>query len=59
MHRLLSMSEVDREAILAERKEERQRMEDKRQVGAMLQAQLGANGDSVAKAAKRTCSNSS
>ncbi|KAI0034796.1 hypothetical protein K488DRAFT_77018 [Vararia minispora EC-137] len=52
--RLLDMPEVEREAILAERKEEMQKMEDQRQVASLLQAQRAAAGvDSVSKAAKR------
>ena len=54
MARLLDMPEVEREAILAERKEEMQKMEDQRQVASLLQAQrAAAGGDSVSKAAKR------
>jgi hypothetical protein len=54
---LMEMSEIEREAILAERKEEQQKMEDQRQVAAMLQARnAGAGGDSVSKAAKRAWS---
>ncbi|OBZ76496.1 hypothetical protein A0H81_03166 [Grifola frondosa] len=52
--RLLEMSEVDREAILAQRLEEMQRFTDKRQLDHLLKLQNGRNGeDSVSKAAKR------
>ncbi|KAK1220627.1 RNA polymerase-associated protein rtf1 [Marasmius sp. AFHP31] len=52
MNRLLQMSEVEREEILSQRAEERQRIQDKRALQQMVKDQR-ADGDSVAKAAKR------
>lgn len=53
----MEMSEIEREDILAQRLEEMQRIQDKRNLDQMLKAQSGrskANGDeSVSKAAKR------
>ncbi|KZT08127.1 plus-3-domain-containing protein [Laetiporus sulphureus 93-53] len=51
--RLMDMSEIDREDILAQRQEELQRIVDKRNLEQMLKAQSGHGEDSVAKAAKR------
>ncbi|KAH9834944.1 plus-3-domain-containing protein [Rhodofomes roseus] len=51
--RLLSMSEIEREDILAQRQEEMQRIQDKRNLEQMLKAQSGHGEDSVSKAAKR------
>ncbi|TFK52972.1 plus-3-domain-containing protein [Heliocybe sulcata] len=52
---LLSMPEIEREEILAQRLEEMQRIQDKRNLDQMLRAQRngGIESDSVAKAAKR------
>ena len=52
--RLLSMSEIDRENILAQRQEEMQRIQDKRNLDQMLRERSGGGEDNVAKAAKRT-----
>jgi len=53
--RLLAMSEIEREAILAERLEQMQKIQDRRKLQEMLRQQKGASNDadSVAKAAKR------
>ena len=51
--RLLEMSEIEREDILAQRQEEMQRIQDKRNLEQMLKAQSGHGDDSVSKAAKR------
>ena len=48
----MQMSEVEREAILAQRQEEMQRIQDKRNLDQMLKAQRG-EGENVSKAAKR------
>ncbi|KAH7919395.1 plus-3-domain-containing protein [Leucogyrophana mollusca] len=52
---LLSKSEIEREEILAQRSEEMQRIQDKRNLDAMLKAQKERPGDSdsIAKTAKR------
>ncbi|KAI0752664.1 plus-3-domain-containing protein [Daedaleopsis nitida] len=52
---LLDMSEIDREAILAQRQEEMQRFTDKLQLDLMVKQQSGRGGgeESVSKAAKR------
>ncbi|KAL0581688.1 RNA polymerase-associated protein rtf1 [Marasmius crinis-equi] len=52
MNRLMQMPEVEREEILSQRAEERQRIQDKRALQQMVKDQR-ADGDSVAKAAKR------
>ena len=49
----MQLPEIDREAIIAQRLEERQAILDKRNLDQMLKAQRGDN-DSVSKAAKRT-----
>lgn len=49
---LLSMSEVEREDILAQRQEEMQRIQDKRNLDQMFRDRTGGTADSVAKAAK-------
>lgn len=56
MDRLMEMSEIDREATLAQRQEEMQRYTDKRQLENMLKMQSGRGDaeESVSKAAKRT-----
>ncbi|KAI0725071.1 plus-3-domain-containing protein [Fomitopsis betulina] len=51
--RLLEMSEIEREELLAQRQEEMQRIQDKRNLDQMLKAQSGHTEDSVSKAAKR------
>ena len=52
--RLMEMPEIEREELLASRLEEMQRIQDKRNLDQMLQAQKsGADPDSVSKAAKR------
>lgn len=53
--KLLSMSEIEREEVLAQRLEEMQRIQDKRNLDQMLRAQRngGADADAVARAAKR------
>lgn len=55
MDRLMEMSEIDREATLAQRQEEMQRYTDKRQLENMLKMQNGRGDaeESVSKAAKR------
>ena len=53
MDRLMEMSEIEREELLAQRQEEMQRIQDKRNLEQMLKAQSGHVEDSVAKAAKR------
>lgn len=53
MGRLLEMSEIEREELLAQRQEEMQRIQDKRNLDQMLKAQSGHTEDSVSKAAKR------
>ncbi|KAI0634196.1 hypothetical protein C8Q77DRAFT_1110366 [Trametes polyzona] len=54
--RLMEMSEIDREDILAQRQEEMQRYTDKRNLENMLKMQSGRGSadESVSKAAKRT-----
>ena len=50
----MEMSEIEREDILAQRQEEMQRIQDKRNLDAMLRDRSGGGGDdNVAKAAKR------
>ncbi|KAA1472016.1 plus-3-domain-containing protein [Dentipellis sp. KUC8613] len=51
--RLMEMPEIQREELLAQRLEEMQRIQDKRNLDQMLKAQQGSEGDSVARAAKR------
>ena len=55
MNSLMEMSEIDREALLAQRQEEMQRFTDKRQLDHMLKMQSGRGSadESVSKAAKR------
>lgn len=48
------MPEIEREEVIAQRLEELQRITDKRNLDQMLKAQKDGDGDSVAKAAKRT-----
>ncbi|KAL4076824.1 hypothetical protein V8B97DRAFT_1504104 [Scleroderma yunnanense] len=54
-HRLLAMSEIEREAILAERQEQMQKIQDRRKLQEMIRQQKVApnDADSVSKAAKR------
>ena len=49
------MSEIEREAILAERQEQIQKIQDRRKLQEMIRQQKGASNDadSVSKAAKR------
>jgi RNA polymerase-associated protein RTF1 len=51
------MPEIEREEVLAQRLEEMQRIQDKRNLDQMLKAQKerSGEGDSVSKAAKRVC----
>ena len=51
------MPEIEREEVIAQRLEEIQRITDKRNLDQMLKAQKDGDGDSVAKAAKRTSQN--
>ncbi|EKM57104.1 uncharacterized protein PHACADRAFT_254665 [Phanerochaete carnosa HHB-10118-sp] len=51
--RLMEMTEIEREDILAQRQEEIQRIQDKRNLDAMLRDRTGTGEDSVSKAAKR------
>lgn len=53
--RLLAMPEVEREAILAERLEQMQKIQDRRKLQEMIRQQKGSSNDaeSVSKAAKR------
>jgi hypothetical protein len=51
------MPEIEREEVIAQRLEEIQRITDKRNLDQMLKAQKDGDGDSVAKAAKRTFQN--
>ena len=59
---LLSLPEIKREEILAERSEEKRRLQEKRLLAQMVKAQKGSGGmaglddDSVARAAKRESS---
>lgn len=48
------MSEIERENILAQRQEEMQRIQDKRNLDQMLRERTGGAEESVSKAAKRT-----
>jgi len=52
----MALSEFEREATLAQRQEEMQRIQDKRNLDQMLKEQTSRNGDrdSVSKAAKRS-----
>ncbi len=52
-YRLMAKSEIEREAILAQRQEEMQRFTDKRQLDLMVKMQSGRGDESVSKAAKR------
>lgn len=47
------MSEIEREDILAQRQEEMQRIQDKRNLDAMLRDRSGAGDENISKAAKR------
>ena len=53
MLRLLAMSEIEREEILAQRQEDLQKLKDKRNLDQMFKAQRGGDPDAVSKAAKR------
>ena len=47
------MPEIEREEVLAQRLEEMQRIQDKRNLIQLLKAQKSGDGDTVSKAAKR------
>ena len=51
--RLLAMPEIEREDILAQRQDELQRIQDKRNLEQMLRERSGVMDDTVSKAAKR------
>ena len=51
--RLLELPEIEREDILAQRQEELQRIQDKRNLDQMLRERSGVTDDTVSKAAKR------
>ena len=53
--RLLDMPEVEREEILAQRQEELQRIQDKRNLDQMFRDHTGGGEESVSKAAKSKC----
>lgn len=53
--RLLDMPEVEREEILAQRQEELQRIQDKRNLDQMFRDRTGGGEESVSKAAKSKC----
>lgn len=48
------MSEIERENILAQRQDEMQRIQDKRNLDQMVRERTGGGEESVSKAAKRT-----
>ncbi|KAF8240544.1 plus-3-domain-containing protein [Tricholoma matsutake] len=52
-HRLMQMSEIEREEILSQRLEEKQRLKDKRMISQMVKDQRSGESESVSKAAKR------
>jgi hypothetical protein len=54
MDRLMQMSEIDREDILSQRLEEKQRLKDKRIISQMVKNQRSGESESVSKAAKRS-----
>ena len=54
MNRLLQMAEIEREEIISQRLEEKQRLKDKRMISQMVKEQRGGEGESVSKAAKRS-----
>ncbi|KAF9463231.1 hypothetical protein BDZ94DRAFT_1298003 [Collybia nuda] len=51
--RLMQMSEIDREDIITQRLEEKQRLQDKRLISQMVKEQRLGENESVSKAAKR------
>ena len=51
----MDMTEIERENILAQRQEEIQRIQDKRNLDQMLRDRSGAGDDTVSSAAKRRC----
>ena len=51
------MPEIEREEVLAQRLEEMQRIQDKRNLDQMLRDRSGAGDDGVSKAAKRASTN--
>lgn len=50
----MQMSEIEREEILSQRLEEKQRLKDKRMISQMVKDQRGTESESVSKAAKRS-----
>jgi RNA polymerase-associated protein RTF1 len=53
MDRLMQMSEIEREEIITQRLEEKQRLQDKRMISQMVKEQRSGESESVSKAAKR------
>ena len=51
----MQMSEIEREEIISQRLEEKQRLHDKRLINQMVKEQRNGENDSVSKAAKRSC----
>ena len=51
----MDMAEIEREDIMAQRQEEMQRIQDKRNLDLMLKQQQGGADETVSKAAKREC----
>lgn len=49
----MQMPEIEREEILSQRLEEKQRLKDKRIISQMVKDQRGGESESVSKAAKR------
>lgn len=49
----MQMSEIEREEILSQRLEEKQRLKDKRMISQMVKDQRSGESESVSKAAKR------
>jgi hypothetical protein len=54
MDSLMQMSEIEREDILSQRLEEKQRLKDKRIISQMVKEQRSGESESVSKAAKRS-----
>jgi RNA polymerase-associated protein RTF1 len=50
----MQMSEIEREEIITQRVEEKQRIQDKLTIAQMVKEQRGGEADSVSKAAKRS-----
>jgi RNA polymerase-associated protein RTF1 len=55
----MQLSEIEREQILSQRLEEKQRLKDKRMISQMVKDQRNGEGESVSKAAKRPCTSPS